>query len=383
MAEEDTGQEKTEEATPRRLERAREEGQVPRSRELGTAAILLAGSVSLMLFGNVLGAGLLGIGRNAFQFDRRAIRDTDAMLLELGSAGSEALLMLAPVLILLLLAAVLGPAALGGWIFSTRSLAPKLERLDPVRGLQRMFSLRSLVELLKAIAKVLLVGAITLLLLWALRGELAAMAMQPLEPAIRHAVTLLGWSALALSASTLLIAAVDVPFQLFDHAQKLRMTMQQVRDEMKESEGRPEVKSRIRQLQRQFARSRMMAAVPRADVVITNPTHYAVALRYDAGRATAPVLLAKGSDLLALKIREIAEANGVPVVSSPRLARAIYYTTELEAEIPAALYLAVAQVLAYVFHLRNHRRGRGAAPVLPEELPIPEGMDGPAGASRA
>jgi len=383
MAEEDTGQEKTEEATPRRLERAREEGQVPRSRELGTAAILLAGSVSLMLFGNVLGAGLLGIGRNAFQFDRRAIRDTDAMLLELGSAGSEALLMLAPVLILLLLAAALGPAALGGWIFSTRSLAPKLERLDPVRGLQRMFSLRSLVELLKAIAKVLLVGGVALVLLWALRGELATMAMQPLEPAIRHAVTLLGWSALALSASTLLIAAVDVPFQLFDHAQKMRMTMQQVRDELKESEGRPEVKSRIRQLQRQFARSRMMAAVPKADVVITNPTHYAVALRYDAGRAAAPMLLAKGTDLLALKIREVAEANGVPVVNSPRLARAIYFTTELETEIPAGLYLAVAQVLAYVFHLRNHRRAGGAPPVLPEELPIPEGMDGPAGASRA
>lgn len=383
MAEEDTGQEKTEEATPRRLERAREEGQVPRSRELGTAAILLAGSVSLMLFGNVLGAGLLGIGRNAFQFERRAIQDSDAMLLELGSAGTEALLVLAPVLILLLLAAVLGPAALGGWIFSTRSLAPKLERLDPVRGLQRMFSLRSLVELLKAIAKVLLVGSVALVLLWAMRGELATMAMQPLEPAIRHAVMLLGWSALALSASTLLIAAIDVPFQLFDHAQKMRMTMQQVRDELKESEGRPEVKSRIRQLQRQFARSRMMAAVPKADVVITNPTHYAVALRYDAGRAAAPMLLAKGSDLLALKIREVAEANGVPVVSSPRLARAIYFTTELEAEIPAGLYLAVAQVLAYVFHLRNHHRGRGAPPVLPEELPIPEGMDRAGGASRA
>jgi flagellar biosynthetic protein FlhB len=382
MAEEDTGQEKTEEATPRRLERAREEGQVPRSRELSTAAILLAGSVSLVVFGNALGSGLLGIGRDALRFDRRAIRDPDAMLLQLGSASSEALLLMAPVFILLLLAAVLGPASLGGWLFSTRALAPKLERLDPLRGLQRMFSLRSLVELLKAIAKVLLVGAVTMGLLWALRGELAAMAMQPLEPAIRHAVTMLGWSALVLSASTLLIAALDVPFQLFDHAQKLRMSMQQVRDELKESEGRPEVKSRIRQLQRQFARSRMMAAVPKADVVITNPTHYAVALRYDAGRAAAPMLLAKGSDLLALKIREIAEAHGVPVVSSPRLARAIWFTTEIEAQIPAGLYLAVAQVLAYVFHLRNHRRGRGSAPVLPEELPIPEGMDVPGGAAR-
>ena len=178
MAEEDTGQEKTEEATPRRLERAREEGQVARSRELSTAAILLAGSVALLVFGNALGSGLLGIGRDALRFDRRAIQDPDAMLLQLGSASAEALWMLAPVFILLLLAAVLGPAALGGWVFSTSALAPKFERLDPVRGLQRMFSVRSLVELLKAIAKVLLVGAITVLLLWTLRGELAAMAMQ-------------------------------------------------------------------------------------------------------------------------------------------------------------------------------------------------------------
>jgi flagellar biosynthetic protein FlhB len=285
--------------------------------------------------------------------------------------------MLAPLFLLLLAAAVLAPSALGGWIFSASSLALRIERLDPVRGLQRMFSLRALVELLKGVAKVVVVGAVAGLLLWGLRHDLAAMAAQPLEPALRHAVVVVGWSGLALSASTLLIAAADVPFQLFDHARKLRMTTQQVRDEMKETEGRPEVKTRIRQLQRQLARSRMMAAVPKADVVITNPTHYAVALRYDVGRAAAPVLLAKGSELVALRIREIAEANGVPVVSSPRLARAIFFSTELEAEIPAGLYLAVAQVLAYVFHLRNHHRGRGAAPVLPEDLPVPEGMDRP------
>jgi flagellar biosynthetic protein FlhB len=216
-----------------------------------------------------------------------------------------------------------------------------------------------------------------LLLLWSLRGDVIAMAQEPLESAIHHASYLVLWSALALSASTLLIAAVDVPFQLFDHAGKLRMTMQQVRDELKESEGRPEVKSRIRQLQREMAKARMMSAVPKADVVITNPTHYAVALRYDVERAGAPLMVAKGADLVAFRIREIAQANGVPVVSSPRLARAIFHTTEIDQEVPAALYLAVAQVLAYVFHLRNWRRMGGKAPQMPGEFDIPEGMDEP------
>jgi flagellar biosynthetic protein FlhB len=377
MAEEETGQEKTEEATPRRLERAREEGQVPRSRELNTAAILLAGSASLLAFGQVLGTRMLDVARTAFTLEREALFDPSAMSRQLGDAIGWALGSLVPVFGLLLVAALLAPAALGGWLFSVKPLAPRFERLDPVAGLGRMFSIRSLVELLKAIAKVGVVGAIALLLLLVMRDELQAMAREPLEPAIRHALWILGWSALALSASTLLIAAVDVPFQLFDHAQKLRMTTQQVRDELKETEGRPEIKSRIRQLQRQMARARMMAAVPKADVVITNPEHYAVALRYDIEHAGAPTLVAKGTDLVALRIRDIATAAGVPVVRSPRLARAIFHTTELEREIPSALYLAVAQVLAYVFHLRNRHRARGPAPKLPEDFDIPEDMDQP------
>ncbi len=377
MAEEETGQERTEQATPRRLEQAREEGQVPRSRELATAAILLAGSGALLFSAPLLGERFAALARAAFGFSRDGLADPGLMAALLGAATLTALGALVPVFLLLMVAAVVGPAALGGWLFSSRALAPKLERLDPVRGLQRMFSMRSLVELLKAVAKVLLVAGVAVLLLWTLRGQLLAIGAEPVGPAIAHALRLVGLSALALSASTLLIAAVDVPFQLFDHARKLRMTTQQVRDEIKETEGRPEVKSRIRQLQRQLARSRMMAAVPSADVVITNPTHFAVALRYQAGHALAPVLVAKGSDLIALKIREIAEAHGVAVVSAPRLARAVYYSTEIDESIPAGLYLAVAQVLAYVFHLRNHRRGRGPAPELPPELPVPDGMDRP------
>lgn len=377
MAEEDTGQERTEQATPRRLERAREEGQVPRSRELNTAAILLAGSAALLIFGQWLGTRILGIGRTSFALNREEIFDTGYMAIHLGNALERALGMITPIFLLLAVAALLAPSALGGWLFSAKALVPKLERLSPLKGLARMFSLRSLVELLKAVAKVLLVGSIAVLLLWLLRADLSSMAVQPLEPALRHSLRVLGWSALALSASTLLIAAVDVPFQIFDHAKKLRMSTQQIRDEMKETEGKPEIKSRIRQLQRQLARSRMMSAVPKADVVITNPSHYAVALRYDLERGGAPTLLAKGSDLVAFKIREVAEANAVPVVRSPKLARAIFFTTEIDAEIPGGLYLAVAQVLAYVYHLRNFRRGRGAPPTLPDELEIPEGMDAP------
>ena len=377
MAEEETGQERTEEATPRRLERAREEGQVPRSRELGTAAILLTGSASLLVFGESISDRIMDIARGCFELRRADVFETGFMGERLVDSLHWALLGLVPVFIALTLAAVLSPVALGGWRFSAKPMTPKFERLDPLAGLQRMFSLRSLVELLKAIAKLLVVGGAALLLLWSLRADVLAMAKEPLEAAIHHASHLVLWSALALSASTLLIAAVDVPFQLFDHAGKLRMTTQQVRDEMKESEGRPEVKSRIRQLQRQMAKARMMNAVPKADVVITNPTHYAVALRYDVDKSGAPLLVAKGADLVAFRIREIAQANGVPVVSSPRLARAIFHTTEIEQEVPSALYLAVAQVLAYVYHLRNWRRTGGKAPQLPGEFDIPEGMDEP------
>jgi flagellar biosynthesis protein FlhB len=375
MAEDEAGQDRTEEATPRRLERAREEGQVARSRELNTAAVLLAGSAALIMFGDSVSGRIMSIAQASFELPRAVIFDPNSMFHILRWATVEAVLVLAPVFAMLLAAALAAPSVLGGWLFSTKALAPNLQRIDPVAGLQRMFSVNSLVELLKAIAKVLVVAAFAVLFLKIYQGELHGLAQESVRPATGHAMLLLGWGALALSASTLLIAAVDVPYQMFEHAKKMRMTLQQIRDEMKETEGRPEIKNRIRQLQRQMARNRMMSAVPKADVVITNPTHFAVALRYELGKAAAPLLLAKGSDLVAQRIREIAAENNVPIVSSPRLARAIYFSTELEQEIPSGLYLAVAQVLAYVFHLNNHQRGHGKAPVLPDELPIPEELD--------
>ena len=243
--------------------------------------------------------------------------------------------------------------------------------MNPASGLKRMFSTHALVELLKALAKFTVILLVALAVLSADQDDLLAIANQPLEAAIINSAELVGWSMLWMACGLILIAAVDVPFQLWDHKQKLMMTKQEVRDEYKDSEGKPEVKSRIRQMQREMAERRMMAAIPTADVVITNPTHFAVALKYDPAKGTAPVLLAKGGDFMALKIREIAQQHKVMVLESPGLARAVYFSTELDQEIPAGLYLAVAQVLAYVYQLKQFRSGKGKRPGPLPDLPIP------------
>ena len=376
MADEDeSGQEKTEDPTGRRLSKAREEGQVPRSRELNTAAVLIAGAVSLLIFGGMVSDRLMSIARQSFQFSRTHAMDSSLMVNALGTAAGQSMLSLVPAFIALLLAAVITPNLLGGWNFATKTLVPNLKKLDPIAGMKKIFSVRGLVEMLKAIAKILVVGAVGILIIWSMQSDILNMGREALWPAVDHALTVITWSALALAVSTLLIAAVDIPYQMYDHKKKLKMTKQQVKEEMKNVEGDPQVKGRIRQAQMQAAMRRMMAEVPKADVVITNPTHFAVALRYDVSKSGAPMLVAKGADQIAFKIREIAAANDVPVVSSPKLARAIYHTTELDMEIPSGLYLAVAQVLAYVFHLKNFKARRAQRPTLPTDLPIPPGMD--------
>jgi flagellar biosynthetic protein FlhB len=287
-------------------------------------------------------------------------------------SGQMALLAIQPIMITLLLAALIGPISLGGWLFAAGSLAPKFSRMNPAAGLKRMFSFKSVIELLKALAKFLITLGVALVVLSADVDDFLRIAHEPLEMAIIHSVTLVGWSTLWLACGLIIIAAVDVPVQLWEAHKKLLMTKQEVRDEHKDQEGKPEVKQRIRQLQREMSQRRMMAAIPDADVVITNPTHYAVALKYDPDKGGAPMLIAKGSDFLALKIREIAVANEVLLLESPALARSIYYSTELDQEIPGGLYLAVAQVLAYVYQIRQHRAGKGKRPdPLKDDLPIP------------
>lgn len=383
MAENENGQEKTEEATPRRQEKARDEGQIARSRELTTAFILLGGAGGLMVFGPALGTVLANQMRYNFTLSREVAFDSQLAIRHLADSTLATGWALLPLCILLAIAALAAPLAMGGWLFSGKALMPKASRLNPLQGLQRMFSMNALVELIKALAKFGLLAGIAIAIIASLQQRLLALGLQDFHPALASAFTTTAWAIFGVSAGMILIAALDVPWQLFEHKKKLKMTFQEVKEEMKDSEGKPEVKGRIRQLQREMARRRMMEAVPQADVVITNPEHFSVALRYDPAKGGAPVLLAKGVDHLALKIREVANAHEVMLLPAPQLARAIYFTTEIDQEVPAPLYLAVAQVLAYVFQLKAWREGQGRAPQPLKNVGIPPEMRYDASGKRA
>ncbi|PQP06549.1 flagellar biosynthesis protein FlhB [Pseudomonas frederiksbergensis] len=372
MAESESGQDKTEDPTEKRKKDSREKGEIARSKELNTLAVMLAGAGALLIFGGALAQDLMELMRINFTLSREVILDQRNMGIFLLHSGQIALLAIQPVMITLLLAALIGPISLGGWLFAAGSMAPKFSRMNPGAGLKRMFSAKALVELLKALAKFFIVLFVALAVLSSDIDDLLRIAHEPLDMAIIHSLQVVGWSTLWMACGLIIIAAVDVPVQLWESHKKLLMTKQEIRDEHKDQEGRPEVKQRIRQLQREMSQRRMMAAIPDADVVITNPTHYAVALKYDPEKGGAPMLIAKGSDFLALKIREIAVANEVLLLESPALARSIYYSTELDQEIPGGLYLAVAQVLAYVYQIRQYRAGKGKRPdPLKDDLPIP------------
>ena len=370
---EDSDQERTEEPTAKRLSDSRKQGQIPRSRELNTLTVLLAGSAGMFMFGVGLMNDLREVMHHDFRLTRRDAFDPEAPLAHIGYDLLLAGKMLWPLLALAMLAALLGPIALGGWNFASENLLPKLERIDPLKGLARLFSLQAVVESAKAVLKFVLVGLITAGLFMHYQGDFVGLGRQALLPALGKAMHMLMVCLFWLCASLGLIAAIDAPFQLWSWKRKLRMTLQEVKDEMRDAEGKPEVKGRIRAMQMEMSRRRMMEEVPKADVVITNPTHYAVALRYDAeGGMSAPKLVAKGADLIAAQIRNLALGANVPLVAAPPLARALYASTELDREIPPALYLAVAQVLAYVYQLRAARQyGRG----MPEplgEIEVPE-----------
>ncbi|ATE76432.1 MULTISPECIES: flagellar biosynthesis protein FlhB [Pseudomonas] len=372
MAESESGQDKTEDPTEKRKKDSREKGEIARSKELNTLAVMLAGAGALLIFGGALAQDLMELMRMNFTLSREVILDQRSMGTFLLHSGKIALIAIQPVMITLLLAALIGPISLGGWLFAAGSMAPKFSRMNPGAGLKRMFSAKALVELLKALAKFFIVLFVALAVLSSDIDDLLRIAHEPLDMAIIHSLQVVGWSTLWMACGLIIIALVDVPVQLWESHKKLLMTKQEIRDEHKDQEGRPEVKQRIRQLQREMSQRRMMAAIPNADVVITNPTHYAVALKYDPEKGGAPMLIAKGSDFLALKIREIAVANQVQLLESPALARSIYYSTELDQEIPGGLYLAVAQVLAYVYQIRQYRAGKGKRPdPLKGDLPIP------------
>tara|TARA_R110001599_G_scaffold306669_2_gene513210 strand:- start:310 stop:1449 length:1140 start_codon:yes stop_codon:yes gene_type:complete len=369
----DSSAEKSQEPTQKRLDSAREDGNIARSKELNTTAILLGGTAAVIAFGGILASGLARIMEYNFTLDRAAYFDTAAMLEQLGDSVMTGFTSLLPVFAVLLLLAFLAPIALGGWNFSLKSIAPKASRMSPLAGIGRMFGPNAIIELFKAIAKVGVVASLALLILYINTGAILSIQHESVLPAMSEAVGLIGWSVLWMSCAMILISMVDIPIQIFQHAQKLKMTMQQVKDEMKDTEGRPEVKQRIRQLQYQMSQNRMMGDVPEADVIITNPEHYAVALRYDQSKEDAPIMLAKGADFVAQKIREIAQEHDIPIVSSPALARAIFFNTKVGEEIPGGLYIAVAQVLAYLHQLKQFAKGRvKKRPVLRSDVAIPD-----------
>lgn len=374
MAEEDSSQEKTEEPTARRLEKAREEGQVPRSKDLNTTLVLLAGALGLLAFGSYAAELIVKMAAFNFQFEREAAFDSKLMFSHLGASMWQAAVALMPWFTIVLLAALIGPVSLGGWLFSTKSIMPKFDRLNPLSGLKRMFSMNALVELGKSVAKVLVVGVVGWMVVSYFFPDALLLRQKDIRPAIFYSLDIIIWSIILLCASTILIAMIDVPWQIYSHTKKLRMTMQEIKDEYKDSEGKPEVKSKIRQLQQEMSQRRMMADVPTADVVITNPTHYSVALQYDTDGMNAPIVVAKGVDQTALKIREIAKEHNVPHMQAPPLARALYVHTKVGDEIPEGLFVAVAQVLAYIYQLDMFVKGQGPRPKGKPEMPIPRDL---------
>ncbi|MBN3837092.1 flagellar biosynthesis protein FlhB [Burkholderia sp. Ac-20344] len=366
---------KTEAATPRRREKAREEGQVARSRELASFALLAAGFYGAWLLAGPSGGHLQAMLRGAFTFDRATAFDTNRMLSAAGSASLEGFAALLPILALTGVAALLAPMALGGWLISQKTFELKFDRLNPISGLGRIFSIQGPIQLGMSLAKTLVVGGIGGIAIWRSKDELLALATQPLGVALPDALHLVAVCCGTTVAGMLVVAALDVPYQIWQYNKKLRMTKEEVKREHRENEGDPHVKGRIRQQQRAIARRRMMAAVPKADVVVTNPTHFAVALQYTDGEMRAPKVVAKGVNLVAARIRELAAEHNVPLLEAPPLARALYHNVELEREIPGSLYSAVAEVLAWVYQLKRFRSEGGAFPAVPVDLDVPADLD--------
>ena len=366
MAESDD-QERTEDPTPRRLQQAREKGQVPRSRELASVAVLVAGAIGLMWFGEILGKGLAEVMHKMFSLSREEVFDLSKLFAVITSSVMHVAMPLVLVLLFLFFAAIVGAAGLGGITFSADGVRPKFSKINPASGLKRMLGKQSIVELVKSILKVALVAGVAFTLMKSNLEDFFQLSVEIYPQNLFHALDILLGFVLLISCSLLVVVALDVPYQIWQHNEQLKMTKQEIKDEFKDSEGKPEVKGRIRMLQREMAQRRMMADVPQADVVITNPEHFSVALRYDPKIDSAPVVIAKGTDHMALKIREIANKHDVDIVPAPPLARALYHTTELEQQIPDGLFAAVAQVLAYIFQLKQYRKGKGQKPTLSKE----------------
>ncbi|MBD9534393.1 MAG: flagellar biosynthesis protein FlhB [Stenotrophomonas sp.] len=374
MSENEQAGEKTELPTEKRLREARENGNIPRSRELATAAVFTAAVLGLHASAGSMAASARQWMKAALAPEPALLHSTDALF---GHAGWMLLrLMLAfwPLLLVCILASFIGPVLMGGLRFSNKALMPDLNRLNPLTGFKRLYGAEAVAELVKSVLRVLFVGTAGGLCIWHGIDLLRGLLHQPLESATGNGLGFTMKLLLATAGAMALLAAIDAPYQKWNWLRKLKMTREELKRELKESEGSPEVKGRIRQMQMQLSQRRMMEAVPSADVVVVNPTHYAVALKYEGGRMNAPTVVARGVDELALRIRQVADGNRVTIVSAPPLARALYRESQLGKEIPVRLYSAVAQVLSYVYQLRQWNTGP-----MPQLPPLEVDEFGPEG----
>jgi flagellar biosynthetic protein FlhB len=372
---EHSSQDRTLEPSAKRLADARREGQVPRSRYLSHLMVLGTAVLGLSLAGTQLAQACHGVLVRGLSFDLAATSDPATMGARLTGLAVDAAWATLPLLATLLVSSLAAPLLIGGWNFAPRTVAPRFDRLDPVQGLQRFFSLAALLDLGKVMLVAILLSAIGAIYIAEHMSEFAALALQSLPAAAAHLSSILLAAFMLLAGTLAVSAAIDVPYQITRYRSMLRMTVEEVRQEEKESQGDPRIRLQIRRAMREMARKRMMAAVPKADVVVTNPTHFAVALKYLQERHRAPVVVAKGMNEVAERIRALAAENGVPSLEAPPLARALYRHVEIGAEIPALLYTAVAQVLAYVYQLKRYRDGQAQRPQEPGDIPIPRGLD--------
>jgi len=372
MAAQDDSFEKTEEPTAKKLEDARKKGQLARSKELATALLLLFSAVALIAVGKAIANAMYGITQRSFTLSRDETYDTKHMFQLLEISVTESAWPLVIFMVIAMIGGIYGSIALGGYNFSWGSAAPKGNRLSPIQGFKRMFGTDALVELLKGIGKVLVISLMAYSALLIFKDEALHLDIELYPLNIFHALDMIEWAFLMLCCGMIPIALLDVPYQSFKHNKEMKMTMQEVKDERKNAEGDPMVKQRVRRIQHQAAANRMMQEVPNADVIVTNPTHYAVAIQYDQLGNRAPVMVAKGLDQLAMHIRKIGAAHEVPIIESPALARAIYYATEVNHEVPQKLFMAVAQILAYVYQLKAYKAGKGKRPQsLKKDMSIP------------
>lgn len=370
---EDSGQERTEEPTSKKISESRKKGQVARSKDLGTTFVLIFSAVALLMYGPAIAKGLYNIMGRGLTLNRNETYDTTKMFSVWGEMFSEIFFPMAMFVFIITIAGIVGNTLLGGFNFSWQAAAPKASKMSPMKGIKRMLGPQAAIELVKAILKFVLVAGFAILLIQMFFYEILHLSIEQVPASIIHALEILAWMFLALSCTMIIISAIDAPYQSYNHHKQLKMTLQEVKDEYKNSEGDPQIKARIRRTQREMSQRRMMQDVPEADVVVTNPTHYSVALKYDTEKAGAPIVLAKGVDELAMQIRKVAKGNEVPIVESPVLTRSLYHTTEVGDQIPDQLFTAVAQVLAYVFQLKRYQKGRGRRPTkLSNNLPIPD-----------